>query len=97
MAQGITINGLPIMLKRPSGAWDIDNLDLYFKDCVIGGPGAFMIPVREKAQFAQAIRTKVIREIADRPHPQPLVQPAQTEERANCLAGGLRRQQRSGN
>jgi hypothetical protein len=97
VTQGITINGLPIMLKRPSGAWDIDNLDLYFKDCVIGGPGAFMIPVREKAQFAQAIRTKVIREIADRPHPQALVQPAQTEERANCLAGELRRQQRWGN
>jgi hypothetical protein len=97
VAQGITINGLPIMLKRPSGAWDIDNLDLYFKDCVIGGPGAFMNPVREKAQFAQAIRAKVIREIADGPHPQPLVQPAQAEERANCLAGELRRQQRWGN
>jgi hypothetical protein len=97
VAQGITINGLPIMLKRPSGAWDIDNLDLYFKDCVIGGPGAFMIPVREKAQFAQAIRTKVIREIADRPQVLSLVQPAQAEERANCLAGELRRQQRSGN
>lgn len=97
LAKGITINGLPIMLKRPEGMWDIENLDLYFRDCVIGGPGAFMIPVREKAQFAQAIRTKVIREIADRPRPQPLVQPAQAEERANCLAGELRRRQRSGN
>jgi hypothetical protein len=97
VAQGITINGLPIMLKRPDGAWDIDNLDLYFRDCVIGGPGAFMIPVREKAHFAQAIRTKVIREIADRPQVQSLVQRAQVEERANCLAGELRRQQRSGN
>ena len=46
-----------------------------------------MIPVREKAQFAQAIRTKVIREIADRPQVRPLVQPAQAAERANCLAG----------
>ena len=49
------------MLKRLDGMWDIDNLDLYFRDCVIGGPGAFMIPVREKAQFAEAIRIKVIR------------------------------------
>ncbi len=97
VAQGITINGLPLMLKRPDGLWDIDNLDLYFRDCVIGGPGAFMIPVREKAQFAQAIRTKVIREIADRPQVPSLVHPAQAEERANCLAGELRRQQRSGN
>ncbi len=97
VAQGITINGLPLMLKRPDGAWDIDNLDLYFRDCVIGGPGAFIIPLREKHQFAQAIRTKVVREIADEPQAQSLVQPAQAEERANCLAGELRRQQRSGN
>lgn len=97
VAQGITINGLPIMLKRPDGLWDIENLDLYFRDCVIGGPGAFMIPVREKAQFAQAIRMKVIREIADRSQVPSLVQPAQAEERANCLAGELRRRQRSGN
>jgi len=95
VAQGITINGLPLMLKRPDGTWDIDNLDLYFRDCVIGGPGAFMIPVREKAQFAQAIRTKIIREIAGQP--QPLVQPAQADPPANCLAGELRRQQRMGN
>ena len=91
LAQGITINGLPLMLKRPDGLWDIEDLDLYFRDCVIGGPGAFMIPVREKAQFAEAIRTKVVREIADRPRIQSLVQPAQAEGRANCLAGELRR------
>ena len=55
-----------------------------------------MIPVREKAQFAEAIRTKVVREIADRPRIRSLVQPTQAEGRANCLAGELRRQ-RSGN
>nr|WP_256451942.1 DUF1194 domain-containing protein [Microvirga sp. VF16] len=93
----MTINGLPIMLKRPDGFWDIENLDLYFCDCVIGGPGAFMIPVREKAQFAAAIRTKVVREIAERPQTELLAQPAQAEARANCLAGELRRQQRMGN
>jgi hypothetical protein len=67
------------------------------RDCVIGGPGAFMIPVREKAQFAEAIRTKVVREIADAPRVPSLIQPAQADQRANCLAGELRRQQRSGN
>jgi hypothetical protein len=97
VAQGVTINGLPILLKRPDGLWDIENLDLYFRDCVIGGPGAFMIPVREKAQFAEAIRTKVVREIAAGPQVRSLVQPAQAEGRANCLAGELRRQPRSGN
>jgi hypothetical protein len=97
LAQGVTINGLPLMVKRPDGMWDIEDLDLYFRDCVIGGPGAFMIPVREKAQFAESIRTKVVREIADAPRVPPLIQPAQAEARANCLAGELRRQQRSGN
>ena len=49
LARGITINGLPIMLKWPDGPWDIEDLDLYFRDCVIGGPGAFLVPVREKS------------------------------------------------
>src|SRR6185369_16712127 len=49
LAAGITINGLPIMLKRPYvGTMDIENLDVYYEDCVIGGPGAFVIPIRER-------------------------------------------------
>jgi Protein of unknown function (DUF1194) len=51
LAQGIIINGLPLLQKRPPGSWDSENLDEYFRDCVIGGPGAFMIPVRERHQF----------------------------------------------
>ncbi len=49
--KGIVINGLPIMLKRdqPSGFFDINNLDTYYNNCVIGGTGAFMIPVRERS------------------------------------------------
>ncbi len=97
LAQGITINGLPLMLKRPDSIWDIDNLDLYYRDCVIGGPGAFMIPVREKQQFAHAIRTKIVREIAAQPQPHVLVQPAQAEALVNCLAGEIRTRQRRGN
>ncbi len=95
LAQGITINGLPIMLKRTTDSSDIENLDLYFRDCVIGGTGAFMIPVRERHQFAQAIRTKIVREIAVMP--QPLVQPAQAEPPTNCLAGELRTRHRAAN
>src|SRR5918997_1238088 len=97
VAQGITINGLPIMLKRPNSFWDIEDLDLYFQDCVIGGPGAFMIPVRAKHQFIDAIKTKIIREIAAQPQPQVLVQPAQAVSPANCLAGEIRTRQRMGN
>jgi len=52
LAAGITINGLPIMLKRPNSfTMDIENLDIYYEDCVIGGPGAFVIPIREREQF----------------------------------------------
>jgi hypothetical protein len=42
LAKGITINGLPIMVKEPSpSGMDIENLDWYYEDCVIGGPGSF--------------------------------------------------------
>jgi hypothetical protein len=97
VAQGITINGLPIMLKRPESIWDIEDLDLYFRDCVIGGPGAFMIPVRERHQFAEAIRAKIVREIAAQPEPQAVVQAVQGDALTNCLAGEIRRRQRMGN
>jgi hypothetical protein len=62
--QGVIINGLPLLLNRPRNYSDVENLDDYYRDCVIGGPGAFMIPVRERHQFAEAIKTKIIREIA---------------------------------
>jgi hypothetical protein len=46
LAKGITINGLPIMVKEPSySTMDIDNLDWYYEDCVIGGPGSFVVPI----------------------------------------------------
>jgi hypothetical protein len=97
VAKGITVNGLPIMLKAP-GPWDIEDLDLYYRDCVIGGQGAFMVPVRDRAQFVQAVKTKILLEVAGRPPAEPLVKPAQTlERRANCLAGEQRLQNRWGN
>jgi hypothetical protein len=93
LARGITINGLPIMLRRSGSIWDIEDLDRYFGDCVIGGPGAFLVPVREKTQFIEAIRAKIIREITGRFQPRPLVQSAQASPSTNCLAGELRRHQ----
>jgi hypothetical protein len=87
---------LPIMLKRPDRVWDIENLDFYYRDCVIGGPGAFMIPVWKQTQFAPAIKEKIIREIADQTQPRTLVRPAQTEPLTNCLAGERRIRSRTG-
>lgn len=78
VARGITINGLPIMLKpgSMSGFFDVRDLDLYYEDCVIGGFGAFIVTVQHPAEFAGAIRRKLILEIAGPPAASPLV-PAQ--------------------
>src|SRR5215217_5072993 len=92
--QGVTINGLAFMLKRPTGYGDIENLDLYYQDCVIGGPGAFIVPVREARHFAEAVRIKLVREIAGVFEPEPLIKPAQERERMNCLIGEIMRRQR---
>ena len=59
---GITVNGLPLVIKKH---WALDHdLADYYKDCVIGGRGAFVVPVREKLHMARAIRRKLILEIA---------------------------------
>jgi len=98
LAAGITINGLPIMLKRPNPAtMDIDDLDIYYEDCVIGGPGAFVVPIREREEFIKATRTKLILEIAGRT-PQPRVVPASAEApRISCTIGEKKWRDRFGN
>ena len=66
LANGITINGLPIMNGRPS-RWGLPamvNLDLYYMDCVIGGPGAFIVVTNRFKDFGSAILRKLILEIA---------------------------------
>lgn len=67
-AQGITINGLPLMTSGGfASAYDVANLDRYYTDCVIGGPGAFMVPVNDWSQFPAAIRRKLVLELAALP------------------------------
>jgi hypothetical protein len=91
VAEGITINGLPIMIKGPVSNWDLADLDGYYKDCVIGGVGSFMIPLHHAEQFATVIRTKILREIAGTSGGASLVTPAQA--RADCLSGEKRRKE----
>lgn len=88
LASGITINGLPIMLKRPNpGTMDIENLDVYYEDCVIGGPGAFVIPIREREKFIEATRTKLVLEVAGL-GPAPRVMKASADKpRISCTIG----------
>lgn len=66
VAAGITINGLPILNDRPSpgGFPGAGNLDLYYSDCVIGGPGAFIVAAEGFEAFGRAIRSKLLLEIA---------------------------------
>ncbi|MGO4572500.1 DUF1194 domain-containing protein [Microvirga sp. 2TAF3] len=88
LAKRITINGLPIMLRKP-GYLDIPDLDAYYKDCVIGGQGAFMVPVRERDQFVNAIKTKILLEVANLTPPKALIERVQNPLRANCLTGEM--------
>jgi hypothetical protein len=88
LAKGITINGLPIMLKRPSAAnMDLEELDIYYEDCVIGGPGSFVIPIKEREKFKEAIRTKLILEIASREPPARIIPASAAAPRISCLIG----------
>ena len=97
LEQGVVINGLPIMSDPADmpGYYDLANLDMYYRDCVIGGPGSFYIPVTGMKNFAKAIRMKLTLEIADLtpPRQQKLlhranyVPPSTGNHRANCLTG----------
>ena len=98
VAKGITINGLPIILKRPNpSTMDIDQLDIYYEDCVIGGPGAFVIPIRQRDQFKEAIRTKLVLEIAGRTPERRIVPASAAEPRVSCTIGERLWQERWGN
>src|SRR3546814_14056197 len=68
VARGFTINGLPILDEGPGtfGRSNIPNLDLYYRDCVIGGPAAFIVVAENFQAFANALRRKLILEIAGR-------------------------------
>jgi len=67
LAKGITINGLPIINDRPNpyGRPPDKDLDKYYKSQVIGGKGAFIVVAEGFEAFAEAIRAKLMREIAD--------------------------------
>ena len=88
LAKGLVINGLPIMVKEPSySTMDIDNLDWYYEDCVIGGPGSFVVSIKDREKFKEAIRTKLLLEVAGRTPERPAVPVAEKEPRVSCLIG----------
>ncbi|MEW9919955.1 DUF1194 domain-containing protein [Marimonas sp. MJW-29] len=89
LAKGITINGLPLMTDEGSSTFfHLDRLDLYYTSCVIGGPGAFVIPVYDWPDFATAVKRKLVLEIAGLPA-QPQLIRAQSSRRdpTDCMVG----------
>lgn len=67
IGDGITVNGLPLMLSGNVLSERDLQLDTYYADCVIGGPGSFLLPVRNWDQFPDAVRRKLVLELAGRP------------------------------
>jgi hypothetical protein len=69
LAQGITINGLVILSERPL-AWNPEHtnppggLANYYREHVVGGPGAFVMEAKDFNSFGQAIINKLVAEIA---------------------------------
>jgi hypothetical protein len=74
VGKGITINGLVILSENPL-AWNPDHtnppggLDNYYRNNVIGGPGAFVKVAQNFNSFGQAIIAKMIAEVAQAHRP----------------------------
>ena len=89
VADGVVVNGLPIMLKSASPTFfDLSDLDRYYAACVIGGAGSFMVPVKDIAELKSAIRRKLLLEISGLGSPPRLIpaQNADTED-YDCFIG----------
>src|SRR5271166_1501069 len=98
LAAGFSINGLPIMLKRPNSfSMDIENLDVYYEDCVIGGSGAFVVAIHEREQFKEATRTKLVLEVAARTPDLPVLPAQARAPRMPCTIGEQMWRDRWGN
>lgn len=104
-AQGIVINGLPLMTDGGmSSMFDVPDLDDYYANCVIGGPGAFVLPVNDWDQFPEAVRRKLVLELAGPWSPTwidyagraPVIAVADTDA-YDCLVGEKRWMNRSWN
>lgn len=88
ISKGVTINGLPLMTNGgAASSFSIEDLDTYYAQCVIGGPGAFMVPVNDWTQFPEAIRRKLVIELAgEQPSDFPVIEAA-SEGKYDCLIG----------
>ncbi|MEO0542505.1 MAG: DUF1194 domain-containing protein [Pseudomonadota bacterium] len=101
VARGVVINGLPLVTEP----WrerlifgDDGDLATYFRACVIGGPGSFVIPVTRWEEFGAAVRRKLVLELAGRVPSEPLVKRIQFLDiptaDVDCEIGEKRRRER---
>lgn len=66
LGAGIVINGLAILCRNPcSGRPRVEDLEAEYASRIVGGPGAFVVTADGQQSFAQAVRRKLILEIAD--------------------------------
>ncbi len=82
VAQGIVVNGLPVLIAPSPTVPDVAR---YYAECVIGGPGSFMLPVNKAEEFSLAIRRKLVLEVAG--HVPAGIVPVAAQEPVDCLAG----------
>jgi hypothetical protein len=88
LARGLTINGLPLMLDRGGNdMFGVPNLDVYYRDCVVGGPGAFTMAVTDLDQFETAVRRKLVQEISALDRPVLRIQEEEADATSDCLIG----------
>jgi hypothetical protein len=77
LARGIVLNGLAVIDNTPlppALAAGLPPLEDYYRDEVIGGPGAFLVVAEGFESFETAVRRKIIREIALNAPAGPLVE-----------------------
>ncbi len=91
VSRGIIINGLPLMTDGGLiSAFGIPDLDIYYTHCVIGGPGAFVVPVTEWSNFPEAVRRKLVLEIAMAPDIEAGAIPVADDSAYDCQVGEKR-------
>lgn len=83
LQKGVIINGLPILL-RPGRSFG--PLDEYYEKCVTGGPGSFVLPIKNLSEFATAIRMKLIMEVSGTTPPPRFIR-TQAGSLDPCLMG----------
>jgi hypothetical protein len=74
LAADIVINGLAILCRASecSGRPNAYDLEAAFADTIIGGPASFVIRADGGIRFAEAVRRKLVLEIAGTPASRPL-------------------------